>query len=471
MNIGKTLTWAFWLLLTLIASIYMGLKMTGEDKDKEMFLIGETTHGHYQIEMACSACHTDSFGGKESLQSACLDCHSEELKMADDSHPKSKFTDPRNASSLEILDARYCITCHQEHNKDITNPMGLTLQEDYCYRCHMDVAEERPTHEGLEFNSCATAGCHNYHDNKALYEDFIEKHLDEPSIKSDGRVKQRNLADFIKATAPSQFQALAEKDADVPESVMNKAKSAKQSLMYKSITGHWLMSKHSKAGVNCSDCHSDNSKQITWADKPSQAVCSNCHENEYKGFTDGKHGMRIKQGLSAMSPAMARLPMLADSHDKELGCNSCHISHEYNTSSASVEACMDCHNDEHTLAYKQSAHFDLWQKEKAGIGETGSGVSCATCHLPRETITDKGVKRILVQHNQNANLRPNEKMIRSVCMECHGLGFSINALADEALIKRNFKGLPTTKVESMTWVKSRVLEREKASSNSKIIKE
>ena len=169
--------------------------------------------------------------------------------------------------------------------------------------------------------------------------------------------------------------------------------------------------------------------------------------------------MRIKQGLSPMSPSMARLPMKEDSHNKHLDCNTCHTPHEYNSSHASFELCTSCHDDDHTNAYKYSAHFELWQKEQLGEVEDGGGVSCATCHMPREIVKQHGVERVLVQHNQNFNLRPNEKMIRSVCMNCHGLDFSINALADKDLIKRNFNRPPAADIQSSSWVKKRLLER------------
>ena len=39
-----------------------------------------------------------------------------------------------------------------------------------------------------------------------------------------------------------------------------------------------------------------------------------------------------------------------------------------------------------------------------------SGVSCATCHLPRI----EGDQGVWVNHDQNANLRPNETMAREV---------------------------------------------------------
>ena len=51
---------------------------------------------------------------------------------------------------------------------------------------------------------------------------------------------------------------------------------------------------------------------------------------------------------------------------------------------------------------------------------------------------------MVVQHNQNANLRPNEKMIRQVCLTCHSLALSIDALADSELIRRNFCGASVT---------------------------
>ena len=61
----------------------------------------------------------------------------------------------------------------------------------------------------------------------------------------------------------------------------------------------------------------------------------------------------------------------------------------------------------------------------------------------------QGHERVLVQHNQNANLRPNEKMLREVCQDCHGLPFALDALADPALIRNNFKGAPAQHVPSV----------------------
>ena len=47
-------------------------------------------------------------------------------------------------------------------------------------------------------------------------------------------------------------------------------------------------------------------------------------------------------------------------------------------------------------------------------------------------------------------------MIRPVCMECHGLGFAIDALADENLIRSNFSGKPAVHVPSIELAKKRL---------------
>ena len=81
--------------------------------------------------------------------------------------------------------------------------------------------------------------------------------------------------------------------------------------------------------------------------------------------------------------------------------------------------------------------------------------------MPRTTVEDEeGLERVVTNHNQNDNLRPNEKMARSVCLDCHGLQFTLDALADPALIRRNFSGPSAVHVESIEWVVKRRKERE-----------
>ena len=69
--------------------------------------------------------------------------------------------------------------------------------------------------------------------------------------------------------------------------------------------------------------------------------------------------------------------------------------------------------------------------------------------------------RVTVEHNQNATLRPNEKMIRPVCLSCHGLPFAIDALADPALVSNNFRGRPVRHISSVEMAQEN-LERDRA---------
>jgi hypothetical protein len=99
--------------------------------------------------------------------------------------------------------------------------------------------------------------------------------------------------------------------------------------------------------------------------------------------------------------------------------------------------------------------IDAWSDVQA----RESAVTCATCHMPKLIHKAKGKEAIVrVEHNQNAVLRPNEKMIRPVCMQCHSLEFSIDALASPELIQNNFSGKPSLHVPSVDWAKDRLKE-------------
>jgi hypothetical protein len=458
------LLWIIWLLVTAALAGWLVLTMldTGA-ADKTMFLPGSTTAGHHQIEQVCTACHSESFADQDAVQAACVGCHGDQLKAAKDDHPKSKFTDPRNADRLAQLDARYCVTCHVEHRPAITHEMGVTIPADTCYLCHSEIAEDRPSHSDMAFDTCTSAGCHNFHDNRALYEDFLLKHADQPDNLAQQALLTSNLIDIAEQLpdyplAAHPLAPTALEQQQIPEQAI----SAR-------VMEEWQHSSHAAAGVNCSGCHQgDASGSANWVERPDHSACSSCHKGEVEGFLLGKHGMRLNAAvlgreLGPMTPALARLPMKPATHQQPLGCQSCHAAHTYDSQSAAVSACLNCHDDEHSLAYLGSPHHRLWEDEQQGA-VAGSGVSCASCHMPREekdyywgTFTHNQV-----QHNQSANLKPNEKMLRSVCMNCHGLGFAIDALADRNLIRNNFSGPPGVHVPGIDLAVKRANALEKS---------
>ena len=99
-----------------------------EFEDKSLFMPGPLTDGHHQIGVACSACHTDPLADGELIQKACLNCHAEDREKPFDSHPRSKFTDPRNADTLGNIDALRCVTCHREHSPDMSAAKALIAE-------------------------------------------------------------------------------------------------------------------------------------------------------------------------------------------------------------------------------------------------------------------------------------------------------------------------------------------------------
>jgi hypothetical protein len=473
---GRASLWILWGLMSIAGAIFLGLGIASERaragllaSARTFMLPGPTTHGHYQIELVCETCHTEPFASKQAMQAACVGCHGAELKESDDKHPLTKFTDPRNAELLERIDATSCIACHTEHRPAITHAMGVTQPADVCFHCHAEIATERESHAGMAFDTCASSGCHNFHDNRALYEDFLLRHLDDPALLAKPQVASRNFIE-IAAMLPDYpsdrypVEALTAERADAPAHAAANA----------AIRADWLASSHAQAGVNCSGCHTDSADaSAVWIDRPDHQVCAACHAPETDSFLKGKHGMRLAFGLSPMTPAQARLPMHAEAKHTELTCTTCHGAHRFDTRAAAVDACLTCHADEHSLAFRDSKHFELWQAEIEGRALAGSGVSCATCHMPRteQRDPDLDLRRIVVQHNQNDTLRPNEKMLRPVCLQCHGLGFAIDALADPQSIRTNFDGPPAAHIRSLEMAAERLRKHEaqrRASMSSKV---
>lgn len=373
--------------LALLVASYMAFAMV--KGDKRIFLPGKTSAGHYQIAEDCGACHVKPFASAQDMDRACKKCHGTALDDASDSHPERLFNDPRNQRELAVVDARSCVACHREHRPGLTGSTGETMAQDSCAHCHADIAMEHPTHKGLAPTSCTNGGCHNYHDNTAMYYDFQVKHLREPEITKHPVVKVR------KQLFTSDAQHMSVVDVDIK-------------------------------------------------------TCNTCHDRETGEFGKSREGMRVAQALTPMKVGDARLPMQAGAHDSNVTCTSCH-SLSTKGRSSDVEACLSCHDDAHSKAYKASGHFALWQREVAGRGKPGSGVSCATCHMP----VSPGYGGLAANHNVNNNLRPPEKMIRGVCMNCHGYAFSLDAMADKSLVDKNFDKKPSTHVHSLEMVAAR----------------
>jgi predicted CXXCH cytochrome family protein len=419
-----------WLHRLLAAALFaapvalLGIPFGG--RSQTAYLPGPTSNGHHQIEEKCAACHVRFDGATEE---GCLRCHGQALRDAEDSHAPGKFDDPGKAAQLAVVDARSCIPCHREHRPEARERGSLTMAATLCAGCHAQVGSERPSHRSFGPESCASAGCHNYHDNRALYRDFLVRHRDDPALLAEPRVPVKSAAGDPSAGPPP----------DAPELIADEPG-------YAQAVVDWNASAHARGKINCTGCHQQKAgpAEPRWQNAVSDSTCAGCHEDQRSGWLAGKHGMRVASGLTAMVPARARLAMRSDAPAGELGCTSCHGAHRFDRRWAAVASCLRCHDDAHSRAYQGSAHELAWQRELTGEAPAGSGVSCATCHLPRRRKGDG----IAVEHDQNANLRPGDRMLRGVCLSCHGAGFALAALADPALVRTNFTGPPAPTVRT-----------------------
>ena len=214
----------------------------------------------------------DTAAAVKALNRSCLASHEDELKAADDSHPRKTFRNPRMAAYWEKLDARLCTTCHVEHRPEITKVGAVTVAMDFCMACHaegeQDVRTRQPSHAGLTFDSCALSGCHNYHDNRALYEDFLVKHSHKAWL---ALTPMHALAARARtASVESAATPLEPGDAVAPASA----------LAGPAVLEDWAGSGHAAAGINCGACHAPAARDASleaieadWVDAPEMSVC------------------------------------------------------------------------------------------------------------------------------------------------------------------------------------------------------
>ena len=220
------------------------------------------------------------------------------------------------------------------------------------------------------------------------------------------------------------------------------------------MINHWYASAHALNQVNCTSCHQD-SKTNDFVAKPSHESCQSCHEDAVNTFLLGKHGIRLLEGESALTPAMARLPMKHDVRHKQMNCNACHDVHSVDTMQASVDACLTCHNDNHSLNYKNSKHASLFSASGELIRPGPTAVTCATCHLPRVgTKKSDGTILVKVNHNNTYTLLPQDRMVSDVCLNCHGVEYAYNSIFDPELVEANFDRPPTLSLETFDLMRA-----------------
>ncbi len=415
-----------WMVGLALALTLGGLFLSGH---RQFFVPGTTSDGHHLLEPSCNSCHK---GFAPIANDDCVSCHRPEL--ASDTHPVRTFDDPRWASDLKEINALRCVTCHHEHK---VAAGGVTIRREFCYPCHDDVVAKRASHKDLSPSSCGDAGCHNYHDNSGLNTAVLTAALGQPDQLAEPAVLARRL---VPEPAGPHLAP------DAPAGVTAPA----------ALVQAWDGSVHRRAGVGCSDCHG---KGEAFALRPGFAACKTCHGFEVDTFGAGQHGVRTRLDLEPLRPADARSPMAAGASrlHPEHGCGSCHDVHSVDTRHAATEACLDCHADRHSLAFGSSPHArGATQLDP----HDGRAVTCATCHLPRVEVEEKGAVRVATNHNNSLTMRPIDRMARLVCNRCHGYELSLASLLDPQAGASNFAAKPSSRARSFLMVEAARLGRQ-----------
>ena len=205
----------------------------------------------------------------------------------------------------------------------------------------------------------------------------------------------------------------------------------------------WEPSAHALNDVNCASCH-QHEESNEFIAVPDHESCRSCHEQPVETFLLGKHGIRLLEGESPLTPSIAQIPMKRNALDQQMNCNACHNVHSVNTMQAAVDSCLSCHDDPHSLNYENSKHAQAVFASQPLPRPSSTSVTCATCHLPR--IAHKsadGTPAAKVNHNNTYTLKPRNRMVGEVCMNCHGVEYSYNSIFDDDLVEANFDRPPT----------------------------
>ncbi|MBE9029782.1 cytochrome c3 family protein [filamentous cyanobacterium LEGE 11480] len=220
------------------------------------------------------------------------------------------------------------------------------------------------------------------------------------------------------------------------------------------INQQWKGSAHALNDVNCASCHKDK-KTKALVNNLGPESCKSCHEGEVDTFLLGKHGIRLLEKQSPLTPDRARIPMQADAHSKSMNCNACHNVHSVKTVPAAVDSCLTCHSDQHSLNYEKSKHAQLFQAKAARLPRPDqASVTCATCHLPRSLMDEDDEDSVFVNHNNTYTLLPRDRMVRDVCMNCHGMEYSYNNIFDDENVEANFDHASTQDLKTLEMMRT-----------------
>lgn len=181
------------------------------------------------------------------------------------------------------------------------------------------------------------------------------------------------------------------------------------------IVNDWKLSKHSKNGVGCAECHGSGHQSATDVANvkiPTPETCAPCHEERVKQFSAGKHAaawaamkamptihyqpMAMTEGMKGCGgchkiglKSSAEIATLSkDGHAFGVAsCDACHTRHTFSLEEArSPQACQTCHmgfDHPQWEMYSGSKHGVRNElKQKGILPADAAAPTCQTCHMP-----------------------------------------------------------------------------------------
>lgn len=177
----------------------------------------------------------------------------------------------------------------------------------------------------------------------------------------------------------------------------------------------WQVSAHAENDVTCSACHGNthqNAEDYTKAVLPDEALCAECHQEQFDQFSRGKHnfGWTSLNALPAthMAPdelieggrgcgGCHNMGIKSEAQKKELrdkgyryqnnSCDECHTRHSFSKKEAlNPRACQQCHmgyDHPQWEMWSSSKHGERYFAKKDGdLPEQAPAPTCQHCHMP-----------------------------------------------------------------------------------------
>jgi len=180
----------------------------------------------------------------------------------------------------------------------------------------------------------------------------------------------------------------------------------------------WQASKHAGEDVTCSTCHGEGHQtadDVQNVQLPDEALCSECHEEQFTSFSHGKHNFGwtslnaipgthyapdelIEGGrgcggchnMGIKTEAQKAEQLAKGYHYQNNSCDECHTRHAFSLKEANnPKACQQCHmgyDHPQWEMWSSSKHGTRYFAKKAGdLPEGAVAPTCQTCHLPDGT--------------------------------------------------------------------------------------